>query len=112
MAAARIMAGFGCQLIAYDPAPDQAFSALGGRYVNLPELWATSDIVSLHCPLSASTRHLVSDEAIAAMKPGVMLINTSRGGIIDTRAAIAGLKAGRIGWLGLDVYESEGALYF
>jgi D-lactate dehydrogenase len=112
LATSRILAGFGCRLIAHDPRPDPAFSQLGGRYVDLPELWAASDVVSLHCPLVPGTRHLVDDAAIAAMRPGVMLINTSRGGIIDTRAAIAGLKAGRIGWLGLDVYEEEAALFF
>ena len=109
---ARIMVGFGCRLVAHDPYPTQALRELGGAYVDLPELWRASDIISLHCPLVPSTRHLVDDAAIAAMKPGVMLINTSRGAIIDTRAAIAGLKAGRIGWLGLDVYENEGALFF
>ena len=109
---ARIMAGFGCRLIAHDPYPGSGLHDLGGRYVELPELWRTSDIISLHCPLGPTTRHLVDAAAIAAMKPGVMLINTSRGAVIDTGAAIAGLKSGHIGWLGLDVYEHEGALFF
>jgi D-lactate dehydrogenase len=109
---ARIMAGFGCRLLAYDPRPDPALQALGVRYVALPELLAGSDIVSLHCPLTPATRHLIDAAALAQMKPGAMLLNTSRGAVVDTRAVIGALKSGRLGSLGLDVYEEEGDLFF
>lgn len=109
---ARIMLGFGCQVLAHDPAPDAALQAAGVRFVPLAELLAESDIVTLHCPLLPATRHLINAATIAAMKPGVMLINTSRGGIIDTPAVIEGLKSGAIGHLGLDVYEEEAELFF
>jgi D-lactate dehydrogenase len=108
---ARIMTGFGCHVLAHDPAPDPAFETLGG-YVPLPELLAASDVVTLHCPLTPDTRHLIDAAAIVQMKPGVMLINTSRGAVIDTRAVIDGLKSGKVGYLGLDVYEEEGDLFF
>ena len=109
---ARIMRGFGCELLGFDPAPDAAFEAMGGRYVPFEALLAASDIVSLHCPLNPATHHLIDAAAIARMKPGVMLINTSRGAVVDTPALIEGLKSGRIGYLGLDVYEEEGDLFF
>ncbi len=109
---ARILAGFGCRLLGHDPVRSGAFTALGGTYVALPDLFAQSDIITLHCPLTPGTRHLVDATAIAAMKRGVMLVNTSRGAVIDTVAAIAGLKNGTIGHLGLDVYEEEGDLFF
>ncbi|NWK96558.1 hydroxyacid dehydrogenase [Sphingobium lactosutens] len=110
---ARIMRGFDCRVIAYDPFPDEAgLAAVGGRYVGWPELLEQSDIISLHCPLTPDTRHLVDAKAIARMKPEVMLINTSRGAVVDTRALIEGLKSGRIGYVGLDVYEEEEGLFF
>ncbi len=110
---ARIMQGFGCSLLGYDTYPNPQFEALGNaRYVDLPELFENSDIISLHCPLFPETRHLINAEAIAQMKPGVMLINTSRGALIDSRAAIEGIKAGQIGYLGIDVYEQEEGLFF
>lgn len=109
---ARIMGGFGCRLLAHDPRPDAEAAALGITYVALPELLAASDVVSLHCPLTPETRHLIDAAALAAMKPGAMLINTGRGAVVDTRAVIAALKAGRLGSLGLDVYEEEGDLFF
>jgi D-lactate dehydrogenase len=109
---ARIMLGFGCHVLAYDLVPDPANEALGIAYVPLPTLLSSSDIVTLHCPLTPKTHHLIDAAAIATMKPGVMLINTSRGGIIDTQAVIDGLKRGAIGNLGLDVYEEEAALFF
>jgi D-lactate dehydrogenase len=112
LAVARILNGFGCSLLAFDPFPAPAFEALGGRYVALDELLAACDIVTLHCPLKPETRHLIDRKAIGRMKPGAMLINTSRGATIDTRAVIAGLKTGRIGYLGLDVYEEEADLFF
>lgn len=108
---ARIMAGFGCELIAHDPYPSAEAERLV-RYVSRHELAARSDIISLHCPLTPETHHIIDDKAIAAMKRGVMIINTSRGALVDTRAVIAGLKTGQIGYLGLDVYEEEGDLFF
>lgn len=109
---ARIMAGFGCRIVAHDPFPHPEMQALGVAYVPVDELLAESDIVTLQCPLTPETRHLIDDAAIARMKRGVMLINTSRGAVVDTRAVIRGLKDGRIGSLGLDVYEEEEALFF
>jgi D-lactate dehydrogenase len=112
MALARILNGFGCTLLATDPVPNVELTRLGGRYVGLAELLAASDIVSLHCPLTAKTRHLIDATAIEQMKQGVMLINTSRGAVVDTRAVVAGLKTGKIGQLGLDVYEEEEGIFF
>jgi D-lactate dehydrogenase len=108
----RIMAGFGCQILAYDLRPNPACVALGARYVPLAELLAGSDIISLHCPLTPQTRHLIDTAALATIKRGAMLINTSRGAVIDTPAAIEALKSGQLGSLGLDVYEEEGDLFF
>lgn len=110
---ARIMgAGFGCRLLAHDPAPRESVRALGADYVGLPELLEGSDIVSLHCPLTPATHHMIDAGAVARMRPGAMLINTSRGGLVDTVAVIDGLKSGRIGHLGIDVYEEEAGLFF
>ena len=108
----RIMLGFGCEVIASDPKPDPDCESSGVTYVPLAELWPHADIVSLHCPLNAGTHHLVDAAAIAAMRPGVMVVNTSRGGLIDTPAVIEALKTGHIGYLGLDVYEEEADLFF
>ena len=109
---ARIMKGFGCEVIAFDPVPNAEIKAVGGRHAPLDELLSSSDIISLHCPLTPETRHLIDASAVERMKRGVMLINTSRGAVVDTRAAIDGLKSGRIGYLGLDVYEEEGDMFF
>jgi D-lactate dehydrogenase len=109
---ARIMAGFGCQLLGFDPHSNPACVALGMRYVDLSEMLATSDVITLHCPLTPQTRHLIDADALARMKPRAMLLNTSRGAVIDTPAVIAALKSGRLGSLGLDVYEEEGDLFF
>lgn len=109
---ARIMTGFGCRVLAYDLRRDPECERLGVAYVPLDELFAESDIVSLHCPLTPATFHLVNGSTLATMKPGVMLINTSRGALVDTAAVIEALKTGRVGYLGLDVYEEEGALFF
>ncbi len=109
---AGILAGFGCHLLAHDPVENPACVVKGVRYVTLAELFASADIISLHCPLTPATRHLVDRDLLGKAKPGLMLINTSRGAVIDTRAVIAGLKTGRIGSLGLDVYEEEGDLFF
>lgn len=109
---ARIMQGIGCEVIAYDVQPAPSLAAAGVTYVALDDLWPAADIISLHCPLNKNTHHLIDTSAIEQMKTGVMLINTSRGGLIDTRAVIAGLKSKKIGYLGLDVYEEEGDLFF
>ena len=108
----QIMKGFGCHILAYDVYRNPELEALGGKYVELPELFANSDIISLHCPLTPETHHLINAEAIEQIKPGVMLINTSRGALIDTQAVIEGLKSGKIGYLGVDVYEQESELFF
>lgn len=109
---ARIMLGFGCRVLAFDPVPSQECRDLGVEYVTLDELLRTSDIVSLHSPLNESTHHLIDAERLALMKRGVMLINTSRGALVDTRAVIEALKSGQIGYLGIDVYEEEEHLFF
>lgn len=109
---ARILLGFGCRVVAHDPNPDPDCLARGVAYLELDPLLAASDIVTLQCPLTAQTHHLIDDRAVARMKTGAMLINTSRGAVIDTRAIIRGLKSGQIGSLGLDVYEEEGELFF
>ncbi|NBF08535.1 2-hydroxyacid dehydrogenase [Pseudomonas sp. Fl4BN1] len=109
---ARIMAGFGCQLLAYDPFPNPAVEALGARYLSLPELLAQAQIISLHCPLTDDSRYLINQESLAHMQPGAMLINTGRGGLVDTPALIEALKSGQLGYLGLDVYEEEAQLFF
>jgi len=109
---ARIMAGFGCQLLAYDPFPNPAVEALGARYLDLPELLAQSQIISLHCPLTEASRYLINQQSLAHMQPGAMLINTGRGGLVDTPALIEALKSGQLGYLGLDVYEEEAQLFF
>jgi len=107
-----ILAGFGCRVLASDPVKNPGCEAMGVRYVPLGELYARSDIITLHCPLTPQTRHMVDAAALDSMKPGAMLINTSRGAVIDTRALIASLKRGHIGSVGLDVYEEEGDLFF
>jgi D-lactate dehydrogenase len=112
LAFARIMAGFGCKLLATDPARSAEAEALGVRFVELDELLARSDIVSLHCPLTPETHHLLDGRRLRLMKRGAMLINTGRGALVETRAVIDGLKSGHIGHLGLDVYEEEEALFF
>ncbi|MEG4575231.1 2-hydroxyacid dehydrogenase [Microcoleus sp. N3A4] len=109
---AKILHGFGCRLLGYDFFQNVDCLALGMEYVALPELFAASDIVSLHCPLMPETYHLIGAEAIGQMKPGMMLINTSRGQLIDTKAVTKALKSGKIGYLGLDVYEQETDLFF
>lgn len=108
----QIMKGFGCQILGYDLYPNKTFEELGGKYVELPELFSQSDIISLHCPLTPENYHLINEEAIAQLKPGVILINTSRGGLVDTEAVIEGLKSKKIGAVGLDVYEQESNLFF
>lgn len=109
---ARILTGFGCEVLASDPNPSEDCKALGVQYVEMDALFRRADIITLQCPLTSDTHHLIDDAAIARMKPGVMLVNTSRGAVVDTRAVIRGLKSGQIGALGLDVYEEEGDLFF
>lgn len=109
---AQIMNGFGCQLLAYDIRPNPACVEIGVKYVELPMLLTRSDIISLHCPLLPSTHHLINQKSLQHLRPGAMLINTSRGGLIDTRAVIEAIKSGRVGYFGIDVYEREGGLFF
>lgn len=112
LAFARIMAGFGCHNLLHDPYPLANLDAVNGRQVGLDELLASSDVVSLHCPLTPSSHHLIDAARLAQMKPGAMLINTGRGALVDTPALIGALKSGQLGYLGLDVYEEEAELFF
>lgn len=107
----QILKGFGCRLLAHDPYPHPEAEALA-TYVELPELFSQSDIITLHCPLMPETYHLIDKTALDQMKDGVMLINTSRGALIDTLAVIEAMKTERVGYLGLDVYEEEDDLFF
>lgn len=106
---ARAMAGFGCEVLAYDPAKT---SAPNVEITTLDRLFAQSDIVSMHCPLTPQTRHLINEAALSQMKQGVLLINTSRGAVVETRSVIQALKSGKLGGLALDVYEEEEHLFF
>lgn len=108
----RIMLGFGCRVICSDPFVNTEVEQAGAHYVPLEQLWAQSDIISLHCPLMPATRHLINADSLAQMKAGVMIINTSRGGLIETKDVIEALKSGQVGYLGLDVYEEEADLFF
>ncbi len=109
---AQILTGFGCPTLAFDPFPSATCRSLGVRYVELNELFAQSDIITLHCPLTPENKHIINAAAIATMKTDVMLINTSRGALLDTIAVIEALKSGKIGYLGLDVYEEEEEIFF
>jgi len=111
LAVAKIMNGFGCRVLGFDPIPSPEFTAIG-ELVDLDSLLARSDIVTLHCPLVENNRHMINREKLGLMKPGAMLINTSRGALIDTRAVILALKSRRLGALGIDVYEEESTLFF
>ena len=106
------MSGFGCKVLASDVYRNPECEAMGVQYVELAELFATSDIVSLHCPLTSETHHIINEQSIGQMKPGVTLVNTSRGPLVDTSAVIGGLKEGKIGALALDVYEEEEEVFF
>jgi D-lactate dehydrogenase len=111
--AARIFAGFGCRVIAHDLRPSDALvRELGVRYVTLPELYRESDVLSLHTPLTPATHHQIDAAAFAQMKPGVLLVNTGRGAVIDSRALIDALKSGHLGGAALDVYEEEEGVFF
>ncbi len=108
-AVVRRLQGFGCRVIAYDPYPK---AGLACEYVPLETLWAQSDLITLHCPVTAESTHIVSASALAMMKPGVMIVNTARGLLIDTDALIAALKTGKVAFAGLDVLEKEDGLYY
>ena len=107
-----IMIGFGCRVIAYDIKESQQLKDKGVQYKSLDDLLAGSDIISLHCPLTPETRHLIDGSSFAKLKPGAMLINTSRGAVLDTSAAIDALASGQLGYLGIDAYEQEETLFF
>lgn len=107
-----IMLGFGCRVLAFDVIADKGLEAKGIEYLPLVKLLPQCDIVSLHCPLTEQTKHIINAQTLGMMKQGVMLINTSRGGLIDTGAAIEALKTGRLRYLGIDVYEQEEKLFF
>jgi D-lactate dehydrogenase len=109
---ARIMHGFGCPLLGYDVRENPDCLALGMQYVPLEELLRRSDIISLHTPLMPQTHHMINAETLALTRPGVMLINTSRGGLIDTEALISFVQSGHIGAVGLDVYEEEEGKFY
>ena len=112
LAVARILGkGFGCRLVAYDPFPSEAFREFG-EYAGLDEVLAQSDYVSLHCPLTEGTRHIIDKRSLGVMKKGAVLVNTSRGGLVDTESVIAALKSKQLAGLALDVYEDEGSLFY
>lgn len=111
VAFARIMNGFGCELLAYDPFESEDFKKYG-KYTDLDTLLSQSDIVSLHCPLTEKTRHIIDEKTLPKMKKDAVLVNTSRGGLIKTKAVIAALKSKHLGGLALDVYEGEGSLFY
>ncbi|WP_128547517.1 2-hydroxyacid dehydrogenase [Larkinella soli] len=109
---AQIMLGFGCRVIAFDQYENEDLKTAGVGYTDLPTLLRSSDVISLHCPLTPETHHLIDAEALAQTKPGVMLLNTSRGALVDTKAVIRALKTGHLGALALDVYELEENVFF
>lgn len=112
LAALRILKGFGMRLLAFDPYPSEEALALGVEYTDFTTLLRESDIISLHCPMTPQNHHLLDAAAFSKMKDGVMIINTSRGGLIDSQAAVGSLKQQKIGALGMDVYENERDLFF
>jgi D-lactate dehydrogenase len=110
---AKILRGFDMKVLAYDPYPDEKFAkATKVQYVELENLYEQSDVISLHCPLSRNTYHIIDEKSIAKMKTGVMIVNTGRGGLINSRALIDALKSGKVGSAGLDVYEEESEYFF
>ncbi len=108
----KIMLGFGCKVLAYDLIANREAEALGVTYLPFIDVISQSDIISLHSPLNEQTHNIINCDTIKMMKTGVMLINTSRGGLVDTKAVIAGLKTGKLGYVGIDVYEQEEKLFF
>lgn len=109
---AKIMGGFGCRVIAYDLVENPEMIELGVEYLPLTEIWPQADVVSLHCPLTSETYHLLNETVFQTLKPGCLVVNTSRGAVLETNAAIKALKSKRLGGIGLDVYEEEEALFF
>lgn len=109
---ANMLKAFGCRVLIYDVFECSFCAQMGFEQVDLETLWRESDIITLHCPLTPDTQHIINAQSIAQMKPGVMLINTGRGALMNTGDLIDGLKSKKIGYLGLDVYENEGALFF
>jgi D-lactate dehydrogenase len=112
LATIKILLGFGCKVLAHDPYQNPNVIALGVDYVELEDIYANSDIISLHCPQTKDNHHLLNKVSFAKMKRGVMVINTSRGGLLDAFDAMEALKSGQLGSLGLDVYENEKGLFF
>jgi D-lactate dehydrogenase len=108
----QLLQGFQARILAYDPYPNPEVTKLNICYTSLEEIYRESDVISLHCPMTPECHHMINRESIVKMKPGVILVNTSRGGLIDTEALIEGLKKGIIGSAGLDVYEYEGNYFF
>ncbi|HVF85597.1 MAG TPA: 2-hydroxyacid dehydrogenase [Abditibacteriaceae bacterium] len=108
----KIMLGFGCRVLVFDPKPNDELKTLAVECVAMEQLLRESDIVSLHCPLTDATHHLMNDETLSAMKRGAMLVNTSRGGLVDAPAVVEALKSGQLGALGLDVYEEEEGVFY
>ena len=111
-AAVKILLGFGCRVLCVDPIKNPHIISMGASYVSIDELYPQADIISLYCPLTPDSRHLINAQSLEKMKDGVMLINTSRGALVDTKAVIKALKSAKIGYLGLDVYEQEADLFF
>jgi D-lactate dehydrogenase len=109
---ARVLASFGCMILAHDVFPNAELEASSVRYVDREEIFSQADIITLHCPLMPETHHLINDESLSRMKRGVMLINTSRGALVDSEAVVRSLKSGKLGSLGMDVYEEEADLFF
>lgn len=110
---AKILHGFGCKIMGFDPFPNQEYTQLYGlEYTSLEEIYKTADIIAIQAPLNAHTKYLINASSIALMKDGVIIINTGRGGIVNTQDAIEGVKSGKIGGLGIDVYEKEKGLFF
>jgi D-lactate dehydrogenase len=112
LVARALRLGFGCEVLAHDIAADPALEAIGVRYLPMAELATRADILTLHCPLTPQTRHLVGPGLLAATKPGFMLVNTSRGALVDADAVIDALKSGQVGYFAMDVYEQEADLFF
>ncbi len=110
---ASICKGFGMKIIGYDPYPSKYFSEeIGGRYTSLEEIWSTADIISLHVPLTPDNKYMINEKVLQQVKKGVILVNTSRGALLNTKDVITGLKNKTIGGLGIDVYEAEDKLFF
>jgi D-lactate dehydrogenase len=109
---ARLLWHFRCRVLAFDPRPDAGLQQLGVEYCDLDTIWGASDLITLNCPLLPETHHMVRAETIARMKPGVMIVNTGRGALIDTVDVIEGLKSRHVAALALDVYEEEAELFF